>query len=81
MTKNEFDFYVYTGREIELTYRGKNYSLTYFSNKGEKRLSFCEFYKDTLDFSDSTSLWNATYHGIKVSDIFESLGDKDYSLF
>ena len=81
MTKSELDYYVYTGREIELTYQEKNYSLTYFRNNGEKWLSFCEFYKDTLDVSDVDSLLKSTYHGIKVSDIFESLGENDYSLF
>jgi hypothetical protein len=81
MTKSELDYYVYTGREIELTFRGKDYSLTYYNDSRKHYISFCEFYKDTLDVSDVDSLWNSTYHGIKVSDIFESLGENDYSLF
>jgi hypothetical protein len=81
MTLEQLGKIISTGREIEFTYQDKNYSLTYFRNNGEKWLSFCEFYKDTLDVSDVDSLLKSTYHGIKVSDIFESLGENDYSLF
>jgi hypothetical protein len=84
MTLEQLRKIIYTGREIEFTYQDKNYSLTYFRNNGgggKKWLSFCEFYKDTLDVSDVDSLLKSTYHGIKVSDIFESLGENDYSLF
>jgi hypothetical protein len=81
MTLEQLRKIISTGREIELSYCGKDYSLTYYNDSRKDYISFCEFDMDVLDVSDADSLWNSTYHGIKVSDIFESLGENDYSLF
>jgi hypothetical protein len=81
MTIEKLKDYVKDSFEIELTYQGKKYSVTYYNDKRKDYISFCEFYQDTLDVPDVETLWGSTYHGIKVSNIFESLGDNDYSLF
>ena len=49
MTKEQLFEWVDTGRELEFNYKGKDYSITYFRKNRKICISFCEFYKETLD--------------------------------
>ena len=73
MTKNQLLEWVRTGREIEFDYDGKRYSITYFDDNRKEQISFCEYYKDTLDVPDVDTLWNSIYKGIKLSDMLSSI--------
>lgn len=72
MTKEHVREWMRIGYEIEFESDGKKYSLCPFLAKdGKIWFSFCEFHKDTLDVPDIDTLLVSTYHGMKVSDIFE----------
>lgn len=66
MTKEQLIEWVRTGREIEIEYKGKQYSITYYSDDREAFISFCEFYQETLDCKDVETLWNSIYKGMNV---------------
>ena len=50
MTLETLKYDMQTGREIEFSYRGIDYSITY-SYEGEKQtIHFCQFYRESIDF-------------------------------
>lgn len=80
MTKQQLKSLVEAGREIEFDYKGKQYSITYYSDDREDYISFCEFYKETLDVKDVETLWNSTYMDMNVGEILSSLTEKDVDI-
>ena len=83
MTKQELINLAKEYFEIELTYKDKKYSLTYYDDNRKDYISFCEFDKDVLDVSSIDELWDSSYKGIPIKEIFLSLKGEavDYSLF
>jgi len=81
MTKNELLELIETGREIEFTFKGKNYSITYDNQDVKNYISFCEFYKETTDVSNVDELCEVQRDGVRVIDMLESLSEKDISIF
>lgn len=81
MTKEQLFEWVDTGRELEFNYKGKDYSITYFRNNRKICISFCEFYKETLDVATVDELWISTYKGIKLSDMLSSIPEDDVYVY
>lgn len=83
MTKHELENLAKEHFEIELTYKGKKYSLTYYDDNRKDYISFCEFDKDVLDVSSIEELWNSSYNNTPIKEIFLSLNGEgiDYSIF
>lgn len=81
MTKDELTTLIETGREIEFTYNGKDYSITYYNDNRKNYISFCEFYQDVLDVSNVNELRDSIYHNFEISAILLSLKDEDISIF
>lgn len=83
MTKQELKNLAKEYFEIELSYKGRRYSLTYYDDNRKDYISFCEFDKKVLDVSSIDELWESAYEGVLVKDIFLSLKGEgiDYSLF
>ena len=81
MTKEQLFEWVDTGRELEFNYKGKDYSITYFRKNRKICISFCEFYKETLDIATVDELWNSTYKGIKLSDMLSSIPEDKVDVF
>ena len=81
MTKETLNELILTGREIEFDYKGKKYSIIYFRENNEKIISFCEYYKDTLDVHSADELWNSTYNNISVAEMISSLSEDEYSVY
>ncbi len=81
MKLQELKEYILTGREIEFTYNGKDYSITYYNDDREKYISFCEFNKVPLDVSNVEELLEIKQDGITVKEIIESLTNEDYSIY
>lgn len=70
MTKQELINFAKEYFEIELNYKDKQYSLTYYDDNRKDYISFCEFDKDVLDVSSIDELWNLSYKGIPIKEIF-----------
>ena len=81
MTKEHLFVSVDTGRDLEFNYKGNDYSITYFRKNRKICISFCEFYKETLDVATVDELWNSTYKGIKLSDMFSSIPEDDVYVY
>lgn len=47
---NDLKEWIDTGREIEFTYDGKRYSITYGKKNGQECIYLCEFYKDDTEY-------------------------------
>ena len=48
------------GEEIEFKYKNKNFSITFFEEKGKTKISFCEFYKKPIDVDTIEELFDKT---------------------
>ena len=68
------------GHEFEFDYKGKRYSLTW-SDVEDDMIVFCEFYKDDIASKNIDEILNATYNGMKVSDIIEDLDEEEIDFF
>lgn len=80
MTKEQLISLIDTGREIEFDYQGKPYLITYYFDDREDYISFCEFYKETLDVRDVETLWNSTYKNMNVGEMLSSLTESDMDI-
>ena len=54
---------------------------TSFRKNRKIYISFCEFYKETLDVATVDELWNSTYKGIKLSDMLSSIPEDKVDVF
>ena len=81
MTKEQLFKWVDTGRELELSYKGKNYSIIYPEIDNKRIISFCQFDDEVLDVTTVNELWNSTYKGIKLSDMLSSIPEDEVDVF
>ena len=81
MTKEILKKWIRTGRELEFSFEGKDYSITYYNDKRKDCISFCQAYDETVDVANVDELWNSTYKGMKVSDILSSVPEDDVYVF
>lgn len=81
MTKEQLFKWVDTGRELELSYKGKNYSIIYPEIDNKRIISFCQFDDEVLDVTTVNELWNSTYKEIKLSDMLSSIPEDKVDVF
>ena len=81
MTKEQLFEWVDTDRELELSYKGKNYSIIYPEIDNKRIISFCQFDDEVLDVTTVDELWNSTYKGIKLSDMLSSIPEDDVYVY
>jgi hypothetical protein len=82
MTKEQLIKWIDTGRELEFSYNGKNYSITYYGDGRKDYISFCEFDDAlTLDVDSADALWDSSYKGMKLSDTLPKVKCEDISVF
>ena len=75
----EFKNWITSGNEIEFSYQGKRYSVTYGRKEnGEEYISFCEFYKPDTEFINYNDFMeNAKIDGVPLSKICGDVEDID----
>ena len=73
----EFKNWITSGNEIEFSYQGKRYSVTYGRKEnGEEYISFCEFYKPDTEFINYNDFMeNAKIDGVPLSKIWGDVED------
>lgn len=81
MTFEELSDYIACGREIEFEYQQHKYSITYGESSSGGYISFCEFYKETLDVNSAKELWKASYNGISIKDMLLNLSPESIWLY
>ena len=85
MTFEQLENYISIRHEIEFTYRGKKYSITYSypdDEEDDALISFCEFYKDITEVTTASDLWNNVYRdGVSVGEMLSSIKQDDIYIF
>lgn len=76
MTLDTLKYSIQTGREIEFSYRGAEYSITY-SFEGEKQtIHFCQFDQTSIDYDSIEQLIDSAKIGSEyLRDILGSIED------
>ncbi len=70
---DKFTIWFDTGNEIEFTYKGEEYSVTYTS---DEKISFCKFNCEPKIFDTADDFMNtATIENERLSDIWNSVVD------
>lgn len=73
MKKEELRQLIEEGHEIEFEYKKKKYSITYGEINGEDVISFCEFYKESVEVKTTDELLAIHYNDFVLGNIIESL--------
>ncbi len=85
MTFEQLEDYISIRNEIEFTYHGKKYSITYWypdDNEDNVYISFCEFYQETTEVKSAEELWNnVSREGVTVGEMLSSVKQKDIYIF
>lgn len=68
-------------REIEFTYRGNRYSITYYNDNREKYISVCKFYEKPIDVKNTDELFKLTIGRYTLKQIFEALPDSAFDIY
>lgn len=69
------------GEEIEFKYDNKEFSITFFEEKGKTKLSFCEFYKNPIDADTIDEILEIDYNGKTVKYMLEQIEKKDIIIY
>lgn len=81
MSISEFINLVDEGHEIEFVYEGRKYSVTYGEINEKEVISFCEFYRDSIEAETVNELLDIVYDNKKVSDMVASLKEDDVWIY
>lgn len=73
--------YIDCGREIEFSYNGKMYSITYGKVNGTRVISFCEFYQEATDVFTLDELLEVQRDGVTVRQMISALTEEDIWLY
>ena len=85
MTLSELKNYIEIHNEIEFSYKGKKYSITYYypdDTEDNSWISFCEFYKETTEVKTAEELWNNVIRdGVTVGKMLSSISKDEIYIF
>jgi hypothetical protein len=68
-------------REIEFTYKGCQYSITYYNDKRENYISVCLANQEPVDVRNSNEVLNLSIGGVKLEKIFADLPDSAFNIY
>lgn len=69
-------------REIEFRYQGKRYSITYFEKDSKHCVSFCEFFKEPIEFVECPyDVLDAKIGNKTLEQIFAKLPDSAFNIY
>lgn len=67
-------------REIEFTYKGSRYSITYYDDNREKYISVCKFYGKPIDVKKAGELFKHKIGKYTLKQIFEPFPDSAFDI-
>jgi len=68
-------------REIEFSYLGKRYSITYFNKNNIRLISICEFYKEPVNVKTSSEVLKYKIGSLTLEEIFSKLSDSSFDIY
>ena len=77
MTKELLRECIDSGREIEFKYNDKTYSITYGGVDEKEVISFCEFYKQSVEVGTFEELTELVYGDVSVIEMWQAVTDVD----
>ena len=81
MKRECLELLINNGREIEFTYRGNRYSITYYNDNREKYISVCKFYDNPIDVKSVDDLLKLRIGKYTLEQIFASLPDSSIDIY
>lgn len=76
MNLDSLKHYICTGREIEFSYRGTEYSITYSFDGDKQTIHFCQFDLTSIDYDSIEQLIDSAKVGNEyLRDILDSIED------
>ena len=72
---------IYCNREIEFSYRGNKYSITYYNDNRTKYISVCKFYETPIDVSTAEEVLKLKIGQYTLEQIFASLPDSAFDIY
>lgn len=67
--------------EIEFTYLGKRYSITYFEESGQRLISVCQFYKEPKEVKTASEVLKLKIGTLTLEKIFAKLPDSAFDIY
>lgn len=68
-------------REIEFTFKGDRYSITYYNDNRENYISVCKFYNKPIDVKSADELFKLKIGKYTLKQIFEALPDSAFDIY
>ena len=81
MKRECLELLIDAGREIEFTYCGSKYSITYYNDKREKHISVCKFYHEPIDVGSADEALKLKIGKYTLEQIFASLPDSAIDIY
>lgn len=81
MKRECLELLINSGREIEFTYRGNKYSITYYNDDRKKYISVCQFYHKPIDVSSADEALKLRIGKCTLETIFASLPDSAIDIY
>ena len=81
MKRECLELLINNGREIEFTYRGNRYSITYYNDDRKKNISVCKFYENPIDVSSVEEALKLRIGKNTLEQIFASLPDSSIDIY
>lgn len=81
MKRECLELLINNGREIEFTYRGNRYSITYYNDDRKKNISVCKFYENPIDVSSIEEALKLRIGKYTLEQIFASLPDSSIDIY
>lgn len=81
MKRECLELLIDAGREIEFTYHGTKYSITYYNDDREKHISVCEFYHKPIDVSSASEALKLKIGKHTLEEIFATLPDNAIDIY
>ena len=81
MKRECLELLINDGREIEFTYHGRRYSITYYNDDRKKYISICRFYHKTVDVSTAAEALRVKIGKYTIEQIFASLPDSAIDIY
>ena len=81
MNRESIEELIKARREIEFTFRGTRYSITYYNDDREKAISVCEFYQKPIDVRDADEVLKLKIGRHTLEKIFAALPDSAFDIY
>lgn len=81
MKRECVELLINSNREIEFTYKGRRFSITYYNDNRKNYISVCEFYKTPVDVGSAEEALKLKYGKVTLEKIFAIIPDSAIDIY